>query len=102
MALEQWYVPRGVKQYIKVTRSDVATLRRIEKSTHSNRKRWKFSQNQEIQAFDDLNTWEPDNYLKRQSFSTHMIHKIRINTDRTVHRFSSDTVARGDHQIFSE
>lgn len=96
------YIASELREDFKIATSDDPTLTEIKRSTPEERNRWRASIDEEFQAFEEMDTWEPDDHPESQPLPTHMVQKIKRNSDGFVDRFRSRPVADGNYQVYGE
>ena len=90
----------GSNSQLQITTSDEPTLREALNSTPVERDLWLQAIENENQALDDIGTWTPDDHAEHAPLPTHIVLKVKRNTDNTIERFRARIVAGGNHQVY--
>lgn len=100
----RWYVASTAQtnKNISVTTSDTPTLREAMSATPEEQELWRIAIDDELNSLNAKMTWKLDQAPASQPLPTHVILKVKRNSDGSVERFKARIVAGGNFQIFGE
>lgn len=85
-----------------VSTGDETTLGEAMKATSEERDLWPSAIQEEIDSLNEKNTWIVDEYPKSKKLSTHIVLKIKRDTNGHPEIFKARVVARGNFQTYDQ
>lgn len=85
---------------VSITTSDEPSLHEALKSTPEERDLWQSAVQDELASLENMQTWERDDSPAAQPLPTHVVLKVKRQSNGNVERFKARIVAGGNHQTY--